>query len=572
MGRMDLLLLAVAGVLVIVTVTSVAGRIGVAAPLLLVLAGVGISFLPGVPAFEVPPEAILAGVLPPLLYAASVNMPALDFRRDFKAISGLSVVLVLVSALALGWLLPLVVPGIGFAEAFALGAIVSPTDAVATSIVRRTGVAPRLVTVLDGESMLNDATALVLLRTAVASTGASASLWHVGLDFVQAVLVAVVVGLVVAAISLFVRSLVEDATVATSISFVVPFLAYAPAEHLGGSGLVAVVVAGLATGTRGLVELRAEDRIAEEVNWRTIAFLLEGAVFLVMGLELRPLLADFDASGQSWSLLVLVTAIALGVLLVGRALWVALLLLELRRGRKAARRHRPRLATFREYLASDDAQRLSERRRERALQAVARREADLVFYEEQRLGRRDGIVLVWAGMRGVITLAAAQTLPPETAQRSLLVLAAFCVAGASLLVQGGTLAWVVRRLGAESDRTEQRRAQVRALLDALGEVADARCTEAAQEGLDGRHLDPEAVEQVRRRRTPAAEWAWAGEDGPERERRLRDFALLRRAVLEDQREALLDLRSEGRYDSRVLDTVLGRLDVVETSARGRPPT
>ncbi len=288
MVRMDLLLLAVAGVLVIVTVTSVAGRIGVAAPLLLVVAGVGISFLPGMPRIEVPPEAILAGVLPPLLYAASVNMPAVDFRRDFKAISGLSVVLVLVSALSLGWLLPRLIPGIGFAEAFALGAIVSPTDAVATSIVRRTGVAPRLVTVLDGESLLNDATALVLLRTAVAATGASVSFWHVGLDFVQAVGVAVVVGVLVAVVSLFVRSLVEDATVATSISFVVPFLAYAPSEHLGGSGVVAVVVAGLVIGSRSLVELRADDRIAEAVNWRTIAFLLEGAVFLVMGLELRP--------------------------------------------------------------------------------------------------------------------------------------------------------------------------------------------------------------------------------------------------------------------------------------------
>lgn len=567
---MDLLLLTVIGVLVIVAATSLAGRLGVAAPLILVLVGVAISYVPGVPRFEIAPEVILAGVLPPLLYAASVNMPTVDFRRDFKAISGLSVVLVLASATTLGWLLPLVVPGLGFAEAFALGAIVSPTDAVATSIVRRTGVAPRLVTVLDGESMLNDATALVLLRTAVAATGASVSIWQVGLDFVQAVVVAVLVGALVAAVSLLVRSLVEDATVATSISFVVPFLAYAPAEHLGGSGLVAVVVAGLAIGARGLVELRAEDRIAEEVNWRTIAFLLEGAVFLVMGLELRPLIADFEASGQPWSRLTTVTAIALAVLWVGRSLYVGLLLLGLRRDRKASARHAPRLATFREYLASDDAQRHSQRRRERALQAIARREADLTFYEEQRLGRRDGVVLVWAGMRGCITLAAAQTLPPDTVQRSLLVLAAFCVAGLSLLVQGGTLSWVVRRLGAESDRTEQRREQLRALLDALGEVADARCTEVRETGLDGRSIDPEAVEQVRRRRTPAAEWEWAGDDGPERDRRLDDFARLRRVVLDDQREALLDLRAEGRYDSQVLDSVLSRLDVAEIAAVRRP--
>lgn len=567
---MDLLLLAVIGVLVIVVATTLAGRLGVAAPLILVVVGVAISYLPGVPEFEVSPEVILAGVLPPLLYAASVNMPVMDFRRDFRAISGLSVVLVLVSATTLGLLLPLVVPGIGFAEAFALGAIVSPTDAVATSIVRRTGVAPRLVTLLDGESMLNDATALVLLRTAVAATATSVPLWRVGLDFVQAVVVAVLVGVVVAVVSLVVRSVVEDATVATSISFVVPFLAYSPSEHLGGSGLVAVVVAGLVIGSRGLIELRAEDRIAETVNWRTIAFLLEGGVFLVMGLELRPLLGDFTDSGQSWGRLVVVTAIALTVLWVGRSLYVVLLLLDLRRSRKAKVRRAPRLASIREYLTSDDAQALSQRRRERALQAVARREADVTFHEEQRLGRRDGVVLVWAGMRGVITLAAAQTLPPETAQRSLLVLAAFCVAGTSLLVQGGTLSWLVRGLGADSDRTEQQREQLRALLEAMGDVAEARCAEVGDRGLEGRRLDPSAVEQVRRRRTPAAEWAWAGEDGPERDRRLRDFAALRRAVLDDQREALLDLRAEGRFDSRVLDSVLERLDVAETAAVRRP--
>ncbi|MEH3067230.1 MAG: sodium:proton antiporter [Aeromicrobium erythreum] len=569
---MDLLLLAVAGVLVIVTVTSVAGRIGVAAPLLLVVAGVGISFLPGVPAFEVPPEAILAGVLPPLLYAASVNMPALDFRRDFKAISGLSVVLVLVSALALGWLLPLVVPGIGFAEAFALGAIVSPTDAVATSIVRRTGVAPRLVTVLDGESMLNDATALVLLRTAVATTGASASLWHVGLDFLQAVLVAVAVGLLVAAVSLFVRSLVEDATVATSISFVVPFLAYAPAEHLGGSGLVAVVVAGLVTGTRGLVELRAEDRIAEEVNWRTIAFLLEGAVFLVMGLELRPLLADFDTSGQPWSQLAAVTAIALGVLLVGRAVWVALLLLELRRGRKAAGRHRPRLATFREYLTSDQAQQLSQRRRERALQAVAG--ARPTWSSTRSNGWADA---TGSSSCGPACVASSPSPPRRPCRRRRPSAACSCwprsawrdspCSCRAARSRGWCAVWERSRTAPSSVAPRYVRCSTRS----------ARWPTPAAPRW--RRTGSTAVAWTRRRSSrcvaavpPAAEWEWAGEDGPERDRRLRDFGLLRRAVLEDQREALLELRSEGRYDSRVLDTVLGRLDVAETAAVRRPPT
>ncbi len=567
---MDLILLGVVGVLVVVVVSSLAGRLGVAAPLLLVLTGVLVSYVPGVPRLEIDPEIVLAGVLPPLLYAASVNMPVMDFRRDLRSISGLSIVLVLASASIMGWLLPLLVPGIGFAEAFALGAIVSPTDAVATSIVRGTGVAPRLATVLDGESMLNDATALVLLRAAVAATASSVSFWDVGLDLLRAIVVAVVVGVVVAALSLLVRSRVEDATVATALSFVVPFLAYAPAEHLQGSGLVAVVVTGLGIGSRGLVELRAEDRIAEAVNWRTIAFLLEGGVFLIMGLELRPLLGDFESSGQPWSRLLLVTGLALAVVWVSRSLYVPVLLLGQHRRRRAAVARAPRLATFRDVLDSPDAQRISKERRRRALQMIARREADISFYDEQRLGARDGVVLVWAGMRGCITVAAAQTLPPETAQRDLIVLAAFLVATLSLLLQGGTLGWLVRRIGVEADREPERRAQLAALTEALADVTDARCADVLADGLDGRDVDPAAVEQVRRRATPGTEWSWAGEEGPERDRRLEDFQRLRRAVLEDQREALLDLRSEGRYDSEVLSAVLDRLDQVQVTATRRP--
>ena len=210
--------LAVLGVIVVVAVCVVSPRLGVAAPLSLVAVGVGLSFVPGVPDAEIDPEIVLAGVLPPLLYASAVTMPITDFRRDLKAIGGLSVVLVIVTSALLGLLLPLVVPGVGFAEAFALGAIVSPTDAVATSIARRTGAPPRLLTVLDGESMLNDATALVLLRSAVAATGVTVSVLDVGVDLLVAVAMACLVGVVVAAASLLVRSLVKDATVATAIS------------------------------------------------------------------------------------------------------------------------------------------------------------------------------------------------------------------------------------------------------------------------------------------------------------------------------------------------------------------
>ncbi|MFC6345164.1 cation:proton antiporter, partial [Nocardioides hankookensis] len=178
----------------VAAVTAFASRLGVAAPLLLVVVGVVASLLPGVPEVDIDPEWVLIGVLPPLLYSASVSMPAMDFRRDFTAIGSLSVVLVVVSAVVVGAFLAAVVPGIELRTGIALGAIISPTDAVATTIVKRLGVSPRVIAVLQGESLLNDATALVLLRSAVAAT--AFSVWGVAWDFVLAVVVAVAIGLV----------------------------------------------------------------------------------------------------------------------------------------------------------------------------------------------------------------------------------------------------------------------------------------------------------------------------------------------------------------------------------------
>jgi NhaP-type Na+/H+ or K+/H+ antiporter len=556
---MDLTILGVLALAVIVAASVLAPKVGVAAPLVLVAAGVLLALVPGVPRIEPEPELILAGVLPPLLYAASVNMPAMDFRRDLKSIGWLSIVVVISSALAIGWAVELVVPGLGFAQGVALGAIVSPTDAVATSIVKRTGVAPRLVTVLEGESMINDASALVLLRAAVAATGVSVSVLHVSIDFVVAIAVAAVVGLVVGATSVAVRARLHDATVNTAISFAVPFVAYAPAEHLGASGLVAVVTTGLVTGYWGPSVLRAQDRLAEAVNWRTIAFLLESGVFLLMGLELDPLVDDFRAEDGDFGRLVVLSAICLGILLLVRGLYVMGLLWSLLQDRKDMHRWEPRMNRVRDYLASDESSSLSDRRLRRIHQMVARREADMRFYEEEKLDRRAGVILVWAGMRGSVTLAAAQTLPTGFEQRELLILVAFTVAVTSLLVQGGTLAWVVRRLGVQADRHDSDRQQLTALSAMLADVAASRCSEVADEGLDGRALEPLVVEQVQDDSHVDRATRWAG-DGDESRQRLHDYVELRRAVLADQRDALIDARSSGRFDSENLNRVLRRVD------------
>jgi NhaP-type Na+/H+ or K+/H+ antiporter len=415
--------------------------------------------------------------------------------------------------------------------------------------------------VLEGESMINDASALVLLRAAVAATAASVSVLDVSVDFVAAIAIAVLVGLAVGAVSVAVRARLHDATINTAISFAVPFIAYAPAEHLGASGLVAVVTTGLVTGYWGPSLLRAQDRVAEAVNWRTIAFLLESGVFLLMGLELAPLFDDFRAQDGSLARLAVLSAMCLGILLAVRALYVMVLLWSLMKDRQTMRQAtEPRMSRVRDYLASDESQALPAHRLRRIHQMVARREADLRFYEEEKLDRQAGVVLIWAGMRGSVTLAAAQTLPTGFAQRELLILVAFTVAVVSLLVQGGSLAWVVRRLGVESDRRDVQRPQVLTLAAMLADVAAARCDDAAAGGVDGRPVEPLVIEQVRDDSHVDRTTRWAGDDGDDHRRRLRDYADLRRAVLADQREALIDARSSGRFDSEILTGMLRRID------------
>jgi len=535
----DPLIIAVLGLLAIAAAAALGPRLRVAAPLLLVLLGVAVSLLPAVPPFHVEPEWILAGVLPPLLYSASVSMPAMDFRREFGAIAGLSVALVVVSSLVLGVFFAWAVPGLGLAWGVALGAVVSPTDAVATSIVKRLGVSPRAVTVLEGEGLLNDATALVVLRAAIAGAAASVSLWGVLGDFVFAVAVAAVIGAVVGRLDLLVRARVADATVNTVLSFTVPFLASVPAEELGASGLVAAVVAGLVTGRRGPRVLPARHRLSDAQNWRAIELVLEGAVFLVMGLELETVVGDVRTDHAGIGTAVAVAAGALLLTVLVRAAYVAPLLAGLRRRARRGERMKPRLSRMLEQLddptaAESEFRRGPGRNRPPSATRLARMRArvlrvgaDIDHFLAQPLGWREGAVVVWAGMRGAVTLAAAQTLPEDTPSRSLLVFVAFLVAATSLLLQGGTLprlvTWV-RPARAEPDSPAER-ARLAALLQQARDTVPA--------GPDTRYLV---------------------------------------AVIGAQRQALLDARDDGAFGAETLTAALAVLDAdqVRLELRGGP--
>ncbi|MDQ2677309.1 MAG: sodium:proton antiporter [Actinomycetota bacterium] len=520
---MELLIVVVAGLLAVAGAAAIAPRLRIAAPLILVVMGIGISVLPFVPDIEIDPEWILAGVLPPLLYSAAVAMPAMNFRREFTAIRGLAVALVVLSAVVLGVFFSWAIPGLSIWWGIALGAIVSPTDAVATSIVRSVGVSGRVSSVLAGESLLNDATALVLLRSAIAGTAATMTLRHIALDFAWAVAVALVLGLVVGRLNLWVRAKVADSTVNTIISFTVPFLASIPAELLGASGLVAAVVAGLVTGHGAPRVLPPRHRQSDTQNWHTVELVLEGAIFLVMGLELSAIVGDVNDQHVGLGTAFVVALAALALVLVVRAAYVAPLLAGLARG---ARRR-----TQRTTVTSDP-------RHRRSL-------ADIDYLLAAPLGWRDGAVLVWAGMRGAVTLAAAQTLPSDAPERSLLVLIAFVVAASSLLIQGGTLGAFVRWIRPteptpDPGRTEELTAiLVRVRDDLIASTdPDERVPVEPPEIVAGHVTLPPTLS-------------------------------LR--VLDAQRDALLDARDDGLFDAELLEAALERLDAAQISVELRGP-
>ncbi|MFS0866688.1 cation:proton antiporter [Microbacterium sp. 179-B 1A2 NHS] len=569
---MELGVYAVVAVAVIVGVAAFAKRLGVAAPLVLVVAGVGLSYLPGMPDIEVPHEVILDGLLPPILYAAAISVPIIDFRRNLAPITSLSVVLVVVTAFATGALLFVLLPDLNFAAAVALGAIISPPDAVAaTSIGRRLGLPPRLLTVLEGEGLVNDATALVLLRSAIAAAaGGLASPWEAVGDFLAAVAVAIAVGLVVGWMTVWVRSKLSDPVLDTALSLAVPFVAFMPAEQLNASGVLAVVVAGLYTGHAAPARFSPQSRISDRINWRTIQFLLENGVFLLIGLEIRTLIDAVDPEILGVGDSIGIGLVATLALVVIRYVWIGPLVYALgRRTRRAERRTYRHLLALYHYRTHPVASRREAIARNRLERDYVRRRADLETQRQESIDWRGGVVLGWSGMRGVVTLAAAQSLPEETPYRPQLILIAFTVAVVSILLQGGTLPWLIRKLGVQGIDAAEDRRDFAKLLETLSEAGLA----ALDDEVDarGETLDPEVVERARQSSFLNTEAAW------ERAGRSRDsdtphrvFRELRLRIVAAEREKMLELRATGAYPSRILAEAQVMLDQEETRLARRP--
>jgi NhaP-type Na+/H+ or K+/H+ antiporter len=574
---MELTIIAIVSVVAIVAVAAVSQRIAVAAPLSLVVVGIALSFLPGLPKIQVDPEWILAGALPPLLYATAVHMPAHDFRRDFKAIAGLAVLLVVLTTVCSGLLFNALLPGLGLAAAFALGAIISPTDAVAaTSVGKRLGLPSRLLTILEGEGLVNDASSLVLLSSAVAATTVTVHLWKVGLDFVYSVAVATAVGLVVGYANVRIRSMLKDPVLSTAMSFVVPFLAWVPAEELHASGVLAAVVTGLVTGHNSPRFLPARDRVTETVNWETIAFLLESGIFLLMGLELKTLLDQDAAAGLNPGQAVWIGLVAAAVAVLLRMMFVAPLVAVLRRDARRAASFKPELEKMQARTSDPELQnRFSAARLERLGKRIVRTMADLDFFVAESFGWRGGVVLAWSGMRGVVTVAAAQSLPDSIPHRPQVVLVAFVVAGTTLLAQGLTLPRVIRALKMPGDAAAADRAEYGELLTELSATAAALLDDPALARPDGRPYPAAVLTRVReeiliRPATPAADPGTATTEVSDAMDLRQQYRYLVLQILAAERAELLAARSIGRYTSRTVTRAQQALDLLEATLQQVP--
>ena len=517
MVPMEIALALVVLVASVIAVAALAERIGVPAPLALIVVGVVVSYVPQIPEVTLEPEIVLLGLLPPLLYSAALQTSLVDFNANRRSILLLSVGLVIFTTAGVAVVVHALVPDVGWPAAFAIGAVVAPPDAVAaTTIGRRIGLPRRIVTILEGESLLNDATALVALRTAVAAGGVGISATSVGVDFVVAAGGGALVGLIVYVVVAKIRRHLTDPILDTALSLLIPFAAYLAAEELHASGVIGVVVAGLLLGHRAPVLQTAQSRIAERMNWRTIAFVLENAVFLLIGLQAHLLIADVADSELGLPRVIGLCVATLVTVIALRLVWVF-------------------PARFLLVRPGTD------------------RETGSVPPWTYTL------LLGWAGMRGVVTLAAAFVIPLETPHREVLLVIAFSVVAGTLFLQGLTLPWLTKRLRVPGpDPMDDALARATLLQQA---------SKAGFEALDGlEYEDPHGmIESIRTRidQRNFAAWERLGTTADE-ETPSELYARARQTMIAAERERILEIRRSGKIASEVIAEVLATLDVEES--------
>ncbi|MCL3817936.1 Na+/H+ antiporter [Aeromicrobium wangtongii] len=506
---------------IVVAVSAIADKFSMSPPLVLIVVGIIGSYLSFVPDFELTPEIVLVGLLPPLLYAAAIRTSLIDFRANLRPIALLSIGLVLFTTVVVGFLVSALLD-VSLAVGFALGAVVAPPDAVAaTAIARRVGLPRRVVTILEGESLVNDATAIVTLRTSIAAIAGTVSVWQIGAGFVISAVGGVLIGLAVAFGVGKLRRRIEDNQTDVAVSLLTPWVAYLPAEeiHVPGldsqpSGVLAVVVAGVILGHKSPLIQSGGSRLFERTNWATISYVLENSVFLLIGLQIRSIVDAIGDSDLSATRITISCVAVLVAVIVLRFIWVF------------PATYLPRLIP-----------RIAE--------------------AETRPSPRATFMVAWTGMRGVVTLAAVFLLPASTPEREVLVLMAFVVTVGTLMLQGLSLPMLVRKLKVPLPDRHEDHLQEATVFQAVTDAGMAFLDEQPEGSVSDA-----VMHRLRERATDRTNAVWERLGGVETPSA--QYSRLRAAMLARERAELLRLRSIGTVDQSVLAGVMNALDVEES--------
>ncbi|MGW6978600.1 Na+/H+ antiporter [Streptomyces sp. NPDC054932] len=506
-------------------VAGLARRTPVPAPLLLVAAGLLAGYVPGVPAYALDPHIVLPLLLPPLLYTAAVDSSYLDLRANVRPIAMLSVGYVLFATVTVGYTAHLLVPGLALPVALVLGAVIAPPDAVAaTAIARKLRLPNRITTILQGESLVNDATAITAYKVALtAAVGVSAG-WAGGIaEFLLASVGGIGVGLLLMVPIHHLRTRLKEPLLQNTLSLLIPFVAYAAAERVHASGVLAVVVVALYLGHRNW-QVDFATRLQEEAVWKVVAFVLESVVFALIGLQLPVVLkglGEYDGLHAAWYAIAVFIAVV-----VARFLWV--------------------------FPATFVPRRLSRRIRER----------------EPETDWKAPVIVGWAGMRGVVSLAIAFSVPMTVPHRNLILFLTFTTVIGTLVVQGLTLPPLIRVL-----KLPPRDVQAETLAEAQAQSEASRAAEdrlaELLEAPENSTLPPPLADRLRtvleRRRN--AVWERLGEVNPVTGESADDiYRRLAREMIAAEREVFVTLRDDRRIDDEMLRALLRRLDLEEAAA------
>lgn len=501
----------------------------VPAPLLLVAAGLVAAYVPGVPDYHLDPHIVLPLILPPLLHTAALESSYLDLRANIRPVALLSVGYTLFATLSVGWLAYLLIPDLPLTAALVLGAVIAPPDAVAaTAIARKVGLPSRITTILQGESLVNDATAITAYKVALAAAVGEGASWAGGIwEFLVAAVGGVGVGFVLMVPIHWLRRCMKEAMLQNTLSLLIPFVAYAAAEQVGASGVLAVVVVALYLGHRSW-EVDFETRLQEAAVWKVVAFILESAVFALIGLQLPLVLKGLGEYS--------------GVQAVWYALGVFFFVVAMRFVWSYPATYLPRLSP-----------------------RIRERESDMDW--------RRPLIVSWAGMRGVVSLAIAFSIPlvmddgePFPA-RNLVLFLTFTTVIATLVVQGLSLPWLIRVL-----KLPGRDIQAETLAEAQAQNAASQAAEQRVDELmrDERNCLPQPLQDrlrtvLERRRNSV--WERLGQPNPVTGESADDtYRRLTREAIAAEREVFVKMRDDRRIDDEMMRTLLRKLDLEEAAA------